>query len=669
MQDTLTLDQLCINTIRTLSMDAVEKAKSGHPGTPMGLAAPAYVLWTRYLKHNPKNPKWINRDRFVLSAGHASMLIYSLLYLTGYDLSLEDIKQFRQLDSKTPGHPEYGHVPGVEITTGPLGQGLSSSVGMAMAEKYLSAYFNRPDYNIIDYKIYTIAGDGDLMEGVASEAASLAGHLKLDNLICIYDSNNTTIEGHTNLAFSEDVIKRFEAYGWHTIIVHDANNLDTFSKAIEEAQKVKDKPVLIETKTHIGYGSPNKQDSSKAHGSPLGEQEVILSKKNLGWDRPEETFIVPDSVLNHTRKLIEKGHKLESEWNKHFKDYEKMFPEFASELYMYLNKYIDHNWTNILPSFEDKETISTRAASGITLNALTSEFPQLIGGSADLAPSNNTLLDGFKSFSSECYTGKNIHFGVREHAMGAICNGIALSNCLVPYCATFLVFADYLRPSIRLACLMKQQVIYVFTHDSIAVGEDGPTHQPVEHLASLRTLPNLCVIRPADANETKYAWKIAIENRNNPTALVLSRQNLPVLDQKKYTPASELEKGAYIIANTPDRTPDAILLASGSEVSLALSAREKLLEENIHARVISFPSWELFEKQTDEYKRKVLPPQVTARVVIEAASSFGWERYAGNNAKFININNFGKSAPGNLLMKKYGFTVENIIDKVKKLLL
>lgn len=662
------LDQLCVNTIRTLSMDAVEKAKSGHPGMPMGMAPAAYILWTKFLQHNPKNPDWINRDRFILSAGHGSMLLYSLLYLTGYNLNLDDLKNFRQYNSKTPGHPEIEAIKGIETNTGPLGQGFANSVGMAIAEKHLEAVFNKDNCTIFDYHIYSIAGDGDLMEGITSEAASLAAHLKLGNLLVLYDNNGTTIEGETNLAFTEDVHKRFEAYGWQVLKIEDGNDLESITNAILKAKEDQLRPSLISIKTFIAFGSPNKQGKSSAHGSPLGEHEIFLTKKKLNWPEPEQSFYVPEEVLKAFRKSIETGKKLESEWKDRFDFYRKQYPEIFDKLNIYLNKVIPKNWESYVLELSGIEAISTREASGKILNMISKDIEFLLGGSADLAPSNNTYLKGWPDYQAGSYQGRNFHFGVREHAMGAIVNGIALSKMLIPYCATFLVFSDYLRPSIRLAALMQQQVVYVFTHDSIAVGEDGPTHQPVEHVTSLRIIPGLNVIRPADVSETIVAWKVALQSKSNPTALILTRQKLPVLDRNIYNSASGLEKGAYILSNSKIQSPDIILMASGSEVSLALSSNKILEEEGINVRVVSFPSWELFEKQSIEYKNLILPPDITKRLAIEAGVTTGWEQYVTDKGKVIGINEFGKSAPGSTLMNYFGFNIKNIVNQAKLLL-
>ncbi|SHJ14973.1 transketolase [Desulfatibacillum alkenivorans DSM 16219] len=662
-----TTDALCVNTIRTLSMDAIQKANSGHPGAPMGMAPAAYVLFTRYLKHNPSNPEWHDRDRFVLSAGHASMLIYSLLHLTGYDLSLDDIKNFRQWGSRTPGHPEYGHTPGVETTTGPLGQGLANAVGMAMAERFLASYFNRPGHPVVSHHTYCYCGDGCMMEGITHEAASLAGHLGLSKLICLYDDNKISIEGSTDIAFTEDVRARFAAYKWQVITVEDGNDLDAIAKAIEEAQEDKDRPSLIAIRSHIAFGSPHKQDSSDAHGAPLGEEEILLTKKNLGW--PEtEPFFVPQEALDVFRQCVDKGAKAEAEWNGAMAAFAKAHPEIAEQFTPIMNGDLPDGWDADIPAFTPEDNvIATRAASGAVLNAIAPKLPTLIGGSADLAPSNKTFINGSGEFQVMNYQNRNIRFGVREHAMGAIMSGMALHKGIRPYGGTFLVFADYVRPAIRVAALMGAPTIYVFTHDSVAVGEDGPTHQPVEHLLSLRAIPNLTVIRPSDATETAEAWKQAITNNSGPTALILSRQKLPVIDRNRYSGAQGLAYGAYVVADAKGKDPDCILIASGSEVSLALQAREQLAEKGVEARVVSMPSWELFEKTTEEYRNRVLPPKVAKRLAIEAGTTLGWERYVGADGKIIGIDRFGASAPGGEVLNKLGMNVENVVKNALEL--
>ena len=657
------LDKLCINTIRTLSMDAVQKANSGHPGAPMGMANAAYVLWTKFLKHNPKNPGWYDRDRFVLSAGHASMLLYSLLHLTGYDLPMDELKRFRQWESLTPGHPEYGITPGVETTTGPLGQGLGNSVGMALAERWLAGYFNKPGYNIVDHYTYVIASDGDMMEGVASEAASLAGHLGLSKLIVLYDDNHISIEGCTDLAFTEDVQRRFEAYNWHVQSVEEDKDLEAIANAIKAAQAEKEKPSFIAIRTHIGCGSPNKQDSEKAHGEPLGEEEITLTKKNLGWQW-EEPFYVPDEALNLFRKAISCGADHEAKWQKMFDEYSEKYPDLAKEWKIFMNRELPEGWEKSLPAFSSKDAaIATRSASGKVLNAIASSVPNLLGGSADLAPSTKTYLDKYKSINTGDFSGRNLHFGVREHGMGSIVNGMSLHKGIIPYGATFLVFADYMRPTLRLAAIMKVPSIFVFTHDSIGVGEDGPTHQPIEQIASLRAIPNLVVIRPADANETAKGWRIALESKDRPVAFALTRQNLPILDQANLPPNEGLARGAYILSDPEDGKPDLILIASGSEVILALDAEKQLKEKGVKVRVVSMPSWELFDEQDEEYRNKVLPPQIKKRLAIEAGSTQGWHRYIGLEGDMIGLDHFGASAPIKDVYSKLGFNVENVVKR------
>jgi transketolase len=660
------IDGLCVNTIRTLAMDAVQAANSGHPGAPMGLAAAAYVLWTRVLKHNPKNPAWVDRDRFVLSGGHASMLLYSMLHLSGYKLSLKEIKNFRQWGSQTPGHPEYGHTPGVETTTGPLGQGFSNAVGMAMAERHLAAIFNRGSQKIVDHHTYVMCGDGDLMEGIASEAASLAGHLGLGKLVCIYDDNKISIEGSTGLAFTENVAARFRAYHWQVLAVKDGNDLAAIEKALKEARAETAKPTLIALRTHIAYGSPNKQDTHGAHGAPLGVDEVSLTKENLGWPKNRK-FYVPENVRREFSKCLDNGRKAETVWNKKFKAYAKKYPELAQNWQKAIAGTLPRRWDAGIPTFRDGKAIATRAASGQVLNALAENLPTLIGGSADLAPSNNTIIKSSFDFQKNSYAGRNIRFGVREHAMGAILSGLALHKGIRPYGGTFLVFADYCRPAIRLAALMKLPVTYVFTHDSVAVGEDGPTHQPVEHLAVLRAIPGLTVIRPADATETAAAWRVAIKATDGPVALILSRQNLPVLDRSYYPSATALAKGGYILSDSKGQ-PDAILIGSGSEVSICLEAQRALARQGVAVRVVSMPSWELFERTSQSYKDAVLPLKVTARVAVEAGISMGWERYVGSRGAVVGIDRFGASAPGETVMDKYGMKAAAIVSKTKELL-
>ncbi len=659
------LEEKCINTIRFLAVDAVQKANSGHPGMPMEASDLAYVLWTRIMRFNPRNPAWPNRDRFVLSAGHGSMLLYSMLYLTGYGLSLEDLKRFRQWKSLTPGHPEYGLTPGVETTTGPLGQGFATGVGMAVAERYLAHIFNKSDFPLVDYRIYAMVSDGDLMEGVASEAASLAGHLGLGKIIYLYLDNGITIEGSTDLAFTEKVEKRFESYHWHVQRV-DGYDLAAIEAALSEARNEISRPSLLITKTCIARGSPNKQNSSEAHGAPLGLEEVRLTKLNCRWpDKPD--FLVPEDVLEHFRKAVSRGEKAEQEWSDLFNTYSRKFPDLASKWKTMSRKELPLGWERAIPEFEaDPKGVATRAASGKVLAALAPHLPGLIGGSADLAPSNNTYLKGFGEFKPA--GGPNIHFGVREHAMGAILNGMALSRALVPYGGTFLVFSDYMRPAIRLAALMKLPVIYVFTHDSIGLGEDGPTHQPIEQMASLRAIPNLTVIRPADANETAEAWKAALMNSEGPTALILSRQSLPVLDRSRYGRASGLHRGAYILSDAKEGEPKILLVGTGSEVSLLLAAQEELKRKGIPARVVNIPSWELFAKQPQEYKDQVFPSGIRARLAVEAGCPFGWERFIGLDGNLLAMVGFGESAPEKILFKEFGFTVENVVRKAESLI-
>jgi transketolase len=661
------LDQLCVNTIRCLAIDAVQKANSGHPGLPMGAAPLAYVLWTRFLKHHPSNPSWPNRDRFILSAGHGCMLLYSLLHLTGYDLSLDDLKQFRQWGSKTPGHPENTLVAGIETTTGPLGQGFANGVGMAMAERHLAAHFNRPGHELVDYKIYALVSDGDLMEGVASEAASLAGHLGLSNLIYLYDNNHISIEGSTDLAFTEDRAKRFEAYNWFVQSLPDGNDLEALDKAIRAAQAEKNRPSIIMARTHIGFGSPNKHDTAEAHGSPLGEEEVKLTKKNLGWPL-EPSFYIPDEALAHFRKAGAQGGKAEAEWQQRLAAYRKAFPAIAAEWDRYVNRELPDGWKSKLPNFKPSDgPLATRQASGKVLNAISPALPTLIGGSADLAPSTNTLIKGETDFQKGNYGGRNLHFGVREHAMGSILNGMALSG-LIPYGATFLIFSDYTRPTMRLAAIMETRPIFVYTHDSIFLGEDGPTHEPIEQVPSLRAIHGLCFIRPADANETAVAWRVAVERRDGPVAIALTRQKLPIIDQEKYGSAEGLARGAYVLADAKGKSPELLLIASGSEVSVILEACEKLNSERVAARAISMPSWDLFERQPQAYKDEVMPPSVTARLAVEAAAPFGWERYVGSKGAVIGMNRYGASAPYKILAEKFGFTAANVIKRAYELL-
>jgi transketolase len=658
------LDQLCINTIRALTLDAVQKAESGHPGLPLGAAPMAYVLWTRFLRHNPHNPKWENRDRFLLSAGHGSMLIYSLLHLTGYDLPLDELKNFRQWGSKTPGHPEYGLTPGVEITTGPLGQGFANGVGMAMGAAHLAAKFNKENFPLIDSYVYAIVSDGDLMEGVASEAASLAGHLKLGKLIYLYDDNQVTIEGFTSLAFSEDVPKRFEAYGWHTQTVSDGNNLDEIEKAIRAAQAVTDKPSLISVKTVIGFGMPT-QGTRKAHSDAPGEDAVRETKRHLGW--PEDTqFYIPDEALAHYREAIPRGEQLEAEWRVLVQKYEEAHPEEAKTWRSMTSGELPAGWENHLPKFEDAKPVATRVASGEVINALAPVLPMLIGGSADLGVSNNTDIKSSHSFEAGSYDGRILHFGVREHAMGSTLTGISLNGGLIPYGGTFMTFSDYMRPAIRLAALSEVQVIYVFTHDSIGLGEDGPTHQPIEQLAALRAIPHLFVIRPADPAEVSEAWRIAILRRQAPTALALTRQKVAVIDRNKFSKADGLRRGAYVLADS--EAPQVILMATGSEVSLALDAWQKLQAEGVAARVVSMPCWELFEEQSQVYRDEVLLPSVSARLAVEAGVRQGWDRYVGPKGDVICLDRFGASAPGDVVLKNLGFNVDNVLNHARALL-
>jgi transketolase len=663
------LDELCINTIRCLSIDAVQKAKSGHPGMPMGMAPAAYHLWTRHLRHNPHDPKWVTRDRFVLSAGHGCTLLYSLLHLTGYDLPLDELKSFRQWGSRTPGHPEYGHTPGVEVTTGPLGQGVGNAVGMAIAEKYLEQYFNRDGFPVIDYRIYVIAGDGCLEEGVSSEASSLAGHLGLNNLIVIYDDNRITIDGDTSLSFSEDVAQRYEAYGWFVQTVGgDGNDLAAFEKALVASKAESRRPSLIKLRTHIGYGSPHKQDSAEAHGSPLGEEEVALTKKRYGWD-PGKTFFIPDEALAVFRSAIDRGGKLEDDWKSLFSEYARVHPDLAKEFQRAASRQVPGNWAEIwssVPTFDRSTSIATREAQGKVLDAVMPKLPLVLGGSADLTPSNNSRFKGATDFSVANRAGRYIRFGVREHGMGAILNGIAVSDMLVPYGATFFCFADYMRPTLRLAALSQYPSIFVYTHDSIGLGEDGPTHQAVEQLASLRAMPGIVTLRPADANETVHAWKTALERRDSPTVLLLTRQKVPVLDQARYGSAANVAKGAYVVSS-PER-PEALILGSGSEVQLALRAAEQLAAEGVGVRVVSMPSWELFERQPAAYRESVLPKSVTARVAVEAGVKMGWDRYIGNRGEFVGMTSFGKSAPFEALYKGFGITVESVVSAVRRTL-
>ena len=676
------LDQQCINTLRFLSVDMVQKANSGHPGLPLGAAPMAYTLWTKQLKHHPANPYWPDRDRFVLSAGHGSALLYSLLHVTGYALSLDDLKQFRQWGSKTPGHPEYGHTSGVEVTTGPLGQGLANAVGMAIGEAHLAARYNRDGHDVIDHRTWAIISDGDLMEGVASEAASLAGHLKLGKLVCLYDDNYVTLAAGTDITFSEDRAKRFEAYGWQTINVADGNDVDAISAALEAARADTTRPSLILVRTHIGFGSPE-QDSFKAHGSPLGVEDTKKTKQNLGWPL-EPDFLEPEPALAHFREALEQGAKAEADWNGRLDAYAKAFPDLAKELQGRLRGELPAGWDADIPVFPaDAKGLATRVASGKVMNALAAKLPALFGGSADLDSSTHTNLKGFGDFNPAptpgqdtqgsdsagwSYAGRNLHFGVREHAMGAISNGLAVHGGFLPYGSTFLIFSDYMRPAIRLAALMGVHVVHVFTHDSIAVGEDGPTHEPVEQLASLRAIPNLTVIRPADANETAEAWKVAAQSEKHPVLLALTRQDLPTLDRTRYASADGVRQGAYVLSDAKDGKPTLILLASGSEVALILAAADQLQAEGIAVRCVSMPSWELFDAQPQSYRDQVLPPNVSARLAVELGVSQGWDRYVGAKGDMLGVNRFGASAPAGVLLREYGFTVDNVVARAKALL-
>jgi transketolase len=672
------LDQWSINTIRFLSVDAVQQANSGHPGLPLGAAPMAYVLWTRFLQHNPTNPSWFNRDRFVLSAGHGSMLLYSLLYLTGYDLPLEQLQQFRQWGSLTPGHPERGMTTGVETTTGPLGQGFGNGVGMAIAEAYLAARYNRPGFDVVHHFTYGLVSDGDLMEGVAAEAASLAGHLKLSKLIYLYDDNHVTLAASTQLTFTEDRAQRFAAYGWHTQAIDDGNDVEAIDRAIRAAQQETERPSLILVRTHIGYGSPHKQDTFAAHGSPLGKDEVRLTKENLGWPIAPP-FLVPDAVKQHCRQVVHRGQQTEAEWNRKFAAYEQQYPELSRELRLLIAGELPPGWDANIPQFPaDATGLATRVASGTIVQAISRQLPGLIGGSADLNPSTYTELHDAGNFESSAmaigdlqgsagggwsYAGRNLQFGVREHAMGAILNGLATHGGIIPFGATFLTFSDYMRPPIRLAALMGIQVVYVFTHDSLALGEDGPTHQSVEQVASLRAIPQLMVIRPGDANETAVAWRVAVETRDRPVALILTRQHVPTLNRSEFASADGLRRGAYILADAPQGNPHVILIASGSEVGLIVAAREVLQAQHITARLVSMPCWELFEAQSRDYRDSVFPPSVHTRLAVEAGVTQGWHRYVGDRGDVIGVDRFGASAPGPVVMREYGFTVEHVCQR------
>ncbi|AGG90961.1 transketolase [Rhodanobacter denitrificans] len=677
-----TLDQQCIDLLRFLSVDMVQKANSGHPGLPLGAAPMAYALWTRQLKHNPANPHWSDRDRFVLSAGHGSALLYSLLFATGYDLTLDDLKQFRQWGSKAPGHPEYGHTPGVEITTGPLGQGLANAVGMAIGEAHLAARYNRDGHRVIDHRTWAIVSDGDLMEGVASEAASLAGHLKLGKLVCLYDDNDVTLAGGTDITFSEDRAKRFEAYGWQTIHVADGNDLAAIDAALLEARADTTRPSLILLRTHIGYGSPE-QDTFKAHGSPLGVEDVRKTKEKLGWP-VEPDFLLPPPALAHLREALDRGVAVERAWNSRMDVYAKAFPELAAELQGRLDGELPPGWDADIPVFPtDAKGLATRVAGGKVMNAIAPRLPALFGGSADLDPSTHTALKDLGDFNPPLapgedsqgsdgggwsHAGRNLHFGVREHAMGAIANGLAVHGGFVPYGSTFLIFSDYMRPAIRLAALMGVHVVHVFTHDSVALGEDGPTHQPIEQLASLRAIPNLSVIRPADANETTVAWRVALETKRRPVLLALTRQNVPTLDRTRYASADGLRRGAYVLRDAPDGKPSLILIASGSEVGLIVEAADQLQADGIAVRCVSMPSWELFDAQPQAYRDQVLPPDVPARLAVELGVSQGWDRYTGAHGDMLGIDHFGASAPAEVLLREFGFTVDNVVARAKALL-
>ena len=658
---TTNLDELAINTIRTLSMDAVQKANSGHPGLPMGAAGMAYVLWTRFMRFNPRDPGWFDRDRFVLSAGHGSMLLYSPLYLTGYDLTLDDIKQFRQFGSRTPGHPEYRVTPGVEVTTGPLGQGFANAVGMAMAEVFLAATFNRPAHTVVDHYTYAICSDGDLMEGVASEAASFAGHLKLGKLIVLYDDNNVSLDGPTQMAFTEDRCKRFDAYGWHVQQI-DGMDVEAVQRALEAAKAERERPSFIAARTHLGYGAPHKQDTAAAHGSPLGEDEVRAAKQFYGWD-PDVHFAVPDAALAHFRSAIDRGRDWQAEWQQRWAAYARAYPDEARTLTQAIDQQLPPDCFADLPRFGvEAKSMATRNASGEALNAIAKHLPTLFGGSADLKSSTETEIKGAPPFEPDSPTGRNIWFGVREHGMGGALNGLTVHGGVYPYGGTFFTFSDYMRPSVRLASLMEITPIYVWTHDSIGLGEDGPTHQPVEHLMALRVIPELTMIRPGDANETVYAWRAALENRHGPTGLVLTRQRGPIIDQNKYGSAEGLLRGAYVVLDAPGGQPEVILIGTGSELQLALGAAEQLQAQGIRARAVSMPSWELFDRQPQEYRDAVLPPSVTARVSVEAGVTMGWCRYIGDRGLAVGIDHFGASAPGEVNMEKFGFTVANVVQ-------
>ncbi len=664
----MTIEELCINTIRTLSMDGVQAANSGHPGTPMALAPVVYTLFSRFMRYNPKNPDWFNRDRFVLSAGHASMLIYSILHIAGYDLPLEELTKFRRLGSKTPGHPEFGMTPGVETTTGPLGQGLSNSVGFAIAEAHLASVYNTAEHKIVDHNTYAICGDGDMMEGISHEAASLAGHLGLGKLTWIYDDNHITIEGKTDLAFSDNTAKRFEGYNWHVINVGDnANDVDTLEKAVKEAQSVTDKPSLIIVRTHIGYGSPNFVDTSTAHGAPLGEEEIKLTKKAYGWPE-DEHFLVPDDVYSHMAQFADKGKETENGWNEIFAAYEKANPELAAQFKAALKGELASDWDALIPTFTPEDGApATRSTSGKVLNAIADKVPFLAGGSADLNPSTNTFLKNSSYTAKGAYENRNVAFGVREFVMAGAANGMALHGGLRPFISTFFVFSDYARPAIRLAAIMKQPVICVFTHDSIGVGEDGPTHQPVEQMSSFRCMPNVHVYRPGDANEVAWAWRAAMQRTDGPTLLLMTRQGVPVIDQNKYASAEGVLKGGYVVSKEKGAKPDIILIGTGSELSLAMGAQEELAKANIDARVVSIPCMEQFRAQSKEYRDSVLLPDVKTRLAVEAGVSFGWQEWIGDEGQVISIDRFGDSGPYKEVLPHFGFSVENVVETAKKM--
>ncbi|WP_419800959.1 transketolase [Mucilaginibacter sp.] len=663
---TTDLEQLAIDTVRVLAVDGVQKANSGHPGMPMGAAPMGHVLWSEEMYYSPSNPEWANRDRFILSAGHGCMLQYCYLHLTGYDLSMDDLKNFRQLNSKTAGHPEYGLTPGIDVTTGPLGQGFANGVGFAIGQKHLAARYNKPGHHIFDYKIFAICSDGDMMEGVTSEAASLAAQLELGNMIYLYDDNHISIEGDTDIAFTEDVAARFKAYGWHVQVVDDGNDVAAIRAAVYNAKIEIRKPSLIKVRTHLAYGSPNKVDTPGAHGSPLGEKEVKLVKEGMGFD-PEKSFYVPKEVADFYLECGKKGEEKEQKWNEQYAAYKKEFPELAAEFELLSSGGLPQGWQDAVPTFKAEEgKIATRKASGKVLNAIAPFLPGLLGGAADLAPSTDTNLDKFESFTAEDRTGRNFHFGIREHAMGAALNGMALTKGIIPFGATFLIFSEYMRPPIRMAAIMKIKPIFIYTHDSIGLGEDGTTHQPVEQLISLRSIPNITLIRPADANETAQAWRVAIEHTGGPVILVLTRQGITTIDQDKYGKATGLEKGAYIVSDVEN--PQLLLIATGSEVELVMKTQAKLQEEGIAARVISMPSWELFEKQDDAYKEKIFPKNLKKRVAVEMASTLGWHKYVTDEGVVIGMHTFGESAPAEDLYKVFGFTVENVVEKAKALI-